>query len=435
MDVNKIVESKFINILQKLSNKLVSNHVFQAITSGMNCIMSLILIGAFAQIVCVALDLVFKIGTDSSIYQTIYMIYTVTMGFCGMYANFAIAYNYSKSKKLNQIQSGFVSMICFFLVCAPITQLQSADGSSVATILASNLGAGSLFVAIIIAISTVKISELVKKFNLYIKLPDAVPSGVSESFAILIPASISILIWYGIATAVNVLTAGALSLPSLITYFLSIPLQYLVSIPGICFLIVIQALCWFFGIQGAMVVWTAMLPIMIGAYATNAELHAAGQQMVFNPVILLLVSSFMGGTGNTLPLIVMSLKSKSKQLKAVSKAALIPGLFNINEPVTFGFPIMYNPLLLIPFTISPIVITLLYWLAYKFELIGIPYNLIMTCMPIGLISYVGSFDKRNVIMELLIFPVAYLIWYPFYKVYEAKLVREEALNETSISHK
>ena len=435
MNIDKIVESKFMKSLQKLSEKLVCNKAFQAITAGMSGLMSIILIGAFAQIVAVALDLIFKIGSDSQLYQIIYMVYTVTMGFAGMFATFGIAYNYAKSYKLDQVQAGFVALICFFLVCAPITQLTAADGSSVAAVLADNLGASSLFVAILIGIFTVKVSAFIKKRNLSIKLPDAVPAGVAGSFSILVPAGVNILIWYGIATVLNVLTQGALSLPLLIAYVLSIPLKYLVSVPGICVLVVIQALCWFFGIHGAMVVWIAMLPIMMEVYATNSALHAAGQAMVFSPILLLGVSSSMGGTGNTLPLVVMALKSKSKQLRAVSKAALVPGLFVINEPVTFGFPIMYNPILLVPYILAPITLTLVYYLAYKFQLIGIPYNLIMTCVPIGVGSYISSFDWRNVVMELLSFPIAFIVWYPFYKVYEAQLVKKEQAAEEAANKK
>jgi PTS system cellobiose-specific IIC component len=103
-------------------------------------------------------------------------------------------------------------------------------------------------------------------------MPDAVPAGVAGSFSILIPAGINILIWYGVATALNIVTQGQLSLPMLIAYVLSIPLKYLVSVPGICVLVVIQALCWFFGIHGAMVVWIAMLPISWAIFRTPARM-------------------------------------------------------------------------------------------------------------------------------------------------------------------
>ena len=66
-------------------------------------------------------------------------------------------------------------------------------------------------------------------------------------------------------------------------------------------------------------------------------------------------NGIMGGAGNTMPFSLMGLKSKSKRIQAVSKASFVPGLFGINEPAIFGYPIMYNGLLLIPFMLCPMV--------------------------------------------------------------------------------
>lgn len=128
------------------------------------------------------------------------------------------------------------------------------------------------------------------------------------------------------------------------------------------------------------------MPLYIAAYATNAELAVAGKELVFNPIFLYGAVSILGGSGNTLPLCVRGLKSKSKQISAVSKAALVPGLFNINEPAIFGFPIMYNPILLIPFTLNSLVVMGFMYVAYKFGLMSLPQVLIMTTLPVGIQS-------------------------------------------------
>ena len=141
----------------------------------------------------------------------------------------------------------------------------------------------------------------------------------------------------------------------------------------------------------------------------------------------------MGGSGNTLPLCVMGLKSKSKQISAVSKAALVPGLFNINEPAIFGFPIMYNPILLIPFTLNSLVVMGFMYVAYKFGLMGLPQVLIMTTLPVGIQSLMSTLDWRNVVFALLMFPVVYLIYLPFFKIYEKQCIAKEATEEVEVS--
>jgi PTS system cellobiose-specific IIC component len=101
---------------------------------------------------------------------------------------------------------------------------------------------------------------------------------------------------------------------------------------------------------------------MIQAAVTNGQLHAAGKPLVFYPVILWGAVCYCGGTGNTLPLALFGLRSKSKQISAISKISAVPGWFGINEPMTFGMPIMYNPILQIP-------VTGIYWICQQFFLL------------------------------------------------------------------
>ena len=125
----------------------------------------------------------------------------------------------------------------------------------------------------------------------------------------------------------------------------------------------------------------------------------------------------------------MGLKSKSKQISAVAKASLVPGLFNINEPAIFGFPIMYNPILVIPFVLNSLVVMGFMYIAYTFDLMALPSVLIMTTLPVGVQQFMASMDFRNVIFVLLMFPVVFAIWYPFYKVYEKQCIAKEQAEE------
>ena len=190
-------------------------------------------------------------------------------------------------------------------------------------------------------------------------------------------------------------------------------------------IVILFCLSWFFGIHGGSVVFTAIMPIYIAAYTTNAELAAAGQPLVFNPVFLYGCLTILGGSGNTLPLCIMGLKSKSKQISAVAKASFVPGLFNINEPAIFGFPILYNPVLLIPFILNSLVVMGFMYVAFKFNLMSVPQILIMTTLPVGIQQFMSTLDWRNVVFVFLMFPIVFLIYYPFFKIYEKQCIAKE----------
>lgn len=132
-----------------------------------------------------------------------------------------------------------------------------------------------------------------------------------------------------------------------------------------------------------------------------------------------------GGTGNTLPLLIFGLKAKSEQIKAISKIALIPGWFGINEPVTFGMPIMYNPILCIPYVLNIFVVMLCTLIGYKVGFLVPGFVPIVTLMPMGFKSFLSTLRWQNAIWDYLMIIPAGLVWYPFFKVYDNQLYKKE----------
>lgn len=425
--VNKLAESKFMKTLEKISDKLSASPAFSSLSLGMGGTMGLIMIGAVVQIVLAIGTTFFGLDSSGEFYTRFYAIYQMTMGCMGLFMAFNLAYTYAKKMKMNGVQAGFTSMICFFLVCSPI-QSATADGGATFfnAISIDALGTGGLFVALIIGLVSVRISKFAVDHHLVIRMPDVVPEGILASFNSIIPSAINIALWYGIATAISIFTQGATTLPNLITYVLSIPLSYLFSPIGMILIICIAQLFWFFGIHGSGVIFSVIMVPYMAAYMTNAELAAQGLPLVFNAVFIMSGQAALGGAGNTLPLILMGLRSKSETIKTVSKAALPAGLFNINEPVIFGFPIMYNPIMLIPFVLCPVVCCLLFWAAYATGLIALPQVLILTTLPVLMHQFMSALDWKNVVFEAVLFPVCWIIYYPFFKVYERQMIAQEA---------
>lgn len=431
--MNKLFDNKFMKWLQKFGEKLGNNKGFSAISKSMMGTMAIILAGAIFQIVATVPTLFGWYTTESAIYKLLYTPYNMTMGILSVFVVFMIGYNYAKSLGMKPMQNGVVALICFLLVAAPATTVTLADGATSLTVLnTSNLGAAGLFVAILIGILTVNLTHFCEKKNIVIKMPDVVPSSLSESFSAMLPLLFNIIIWYSISTVLSLLTHGQMTLPSLITYALSIPLSAINTVPGMFIMILFACLLWTFGIHGSMVVAMALMAVLMQNAAANAAAVAAGNSPQFYPSSLFWAIACAGGTGNTLGLVLLGLKSaKSKQLKAVCKASLIPGIFNINEPVTFGFPIVYNPIMAIPYILTPLVTMLIVWLGYAIGFLQPDFVIILSLMPLFGGEFLRSMAWQNLFIPIVGIVVGLIVYYPFFKLYDKQLVEKETAAETN----
>ena len=136
----------------------------------------------------------------------------------------------------------------------------------------------------------------------------------------------------------------------------------------------------------------------------------------------------VGGSGATLGLTILMLTlAKSEQLKAIGKAEIVPALFNINEPLIFGLPIVYNPALAIPFMLAPMASAAIAYLAISMRIIPSVIVQMPWPTPVGLgafISFGGSFTAALVAIVCAL--VATIIYFPFFKKYDKQLCEEEA---------
>jgi PTS system cellobiose-specific IIC component len=445
MENDKFMD-KLSAFLMPIGTFLSMQRHISAISAGFMSILPVTLIGAISQIITnppITADAIAKGGLFASILGPWYNFaqankvmlsipYNMTMGIIGVIAAFAIAYHLAKSYKMKQLQAGFISMIMFLMIAGPATLLTLADGTTTVTAIDTFLlGGTGLFTAIVIAIVSVEITRFCERKNLVIKMPEAVPTAMAESFSSIIPLAINLIVIFGFNQVI--VAATGYGLPLMIMGILSLPLAALNSIPGMVIIGIFASLLWVMGIHGTMVVFMALMPVLIGAVTQNAELVANGQAPIFQPIFLFMGSMAVGGAGNTLGLVILMLKSKSKQLKAIGQIAIVPGFFGINEPVTFGAPIMYNPILAIPFILSPVINMVILYFAYQVNFIKPPFILIMSLMPIGVGEFLSTLNFTNALLPFLLIPVSILTYYPFFKAYEKQLVTREADQEAELA--
>ncbi|CAM4192680.1 PTS cellbiose transporter subunit IIC [Bacillus manliponensis] len=353
-----------------------------------------------------------------------------TVGLMALYAAFGVGASLASFYQLNQLSAGLLSVLAFLLASVqPIQVMESVDGVIDAGryISIGQLSATSLFGAIVTSLIAVEIYHFMIKRNISIKLPDSVPPAVSNSFAALVPTLVIILLFWGIRYGLN------FDINTTITYLIT-PLKSLLvgnSLLGGLVTVFLIVFFWSFGIHGPAILGPIIRPMWDAAILENMEVFTETRNAYELPNLFTeqFIQWFVwiGGSGSTLALVVMFMFSKSKFLKELGKLSFIPGLFNINEPIIFGAPIVMNPILVIPFVIAPLVTTTLSYFAVVSGLIP----MMMVKLPFTMISPIAAVVSTDWtimagVLVLINFTISFIIYYPFFKVYEKQqLVGEE----------
>ena len=419
--------------LQEFGQKLGQNKFLSALQAAMMGSMSVIMCGSVFQIICAIMGMC-GVESTSTVYTILYMPYNFTMGLVAIWITGMIAFNYAKNVGCKSpLLTTIEALACFVLVAGfDITQ-----GSSIATLNVTYLGSQGMFLGFVVAFATVRMDYFCQVKNIRIKMPDVCPPSLVNSMAAIIPSVFNVTIWLVLSAIVVTVSGGAFNLASGFMALLSAPLGALTSTPGMFILGLFACLMWCFGIHGTMLLISVLMAPMIMVAAENAAAYEAvitaggtvaeaQAALTFYPVALFGALAICGGTGNTLPLCLFGLKAKSEQIRAVAKVGIVPGWFGINEPVTFGMPIMYNPVLCIPYILNVMVVMLLTLIGYKTGFLRPAHVFIGSLMPMGFAQFLGTFRWQNALWDYLMIIPAGLVWYPFFKVYDNQLAAQEA---------
>lgn len=422
--MENLFNSPFMVKLQDFGQKLGSNKFLSALQGSMMSLMGIIMVGAIFQIITsVGNENLFGwFTTGDAVYNTLYTPYEYTMNLLSLWVVAFFGYNYARNLKLKSpIMTAINALSVFALTAAPL--ITTAEG--VQGIDKTYLGAQGMFIGFLVVFIVVQIEKFCVERDIRFKMPDVVPPFLQDGFSAIIPLAISIILFLLVQVGVVSLTGGAHNIPSGFMALIGAPLNALTSVPGMFIMCTFAALLWCFGIHGTMILVPIIMPLGIQAATENAAHAAAGEPLVFFPVALFAGMAIVGGTGNTLPLALMGLKSKSQQISTISKISLIPGWFNINEPLTFGMPIMYNPILCIPYVLNIPIIMFLTYLGYKTGFLIPGWIVISALLPMGFAGYLTTLRWQNGIWDYLMILPAALVYYPFFKVYEKQLIAKE----------
>lgn len=353
-------------------------------------------------------------------YATLTTPYDMTMGMAGLMSAFTIAYCLAGEYKMKNAMAGLISTSVFLMVCAP-----ASEGS----IPLSFLGADGLFVAIIIGLLSVEITRFVENKGWQVKFPDSVPPAVTSFVNSMLPLLINIIVIYGIN--IIVVSTMGVNIPQAVMKILSPALAVVDNVWGFLAIITFGNILWILGVNGTSIIFPIVFALGIKNTGLNADLVAAGQDPSVYMNLQMFRIAILGGAGNTLGLALLMAKSKSAHLKSLGRLATVPGICGINEPIIFGTPIVFNPILAIPFIITPIITVTLTYFAQVFGFITPGYMIDPSFTPFFVQAYLSSMDFKNVIFVFALVAISMAIYYPFFKVYEKNMLRQENGDETT----
>ena len=318
-----------------------------------------------------------------------------------------------------------------FVTLIDTTATKTLDSGEVVTISSvvksSYTSATGLFVGIIVGIlSTLLYVKLVESGKLKISLPDSVPPNVSQSFAVLFPTIITIFI---VSLVGYIASMFGLTMFDVISTIMSPIEKIMTGLPGYLVVTFLKQLLWWFGIHGNSVMGAVATPFLTKMMAQNLELYTAGVGVSsagvfytasneYSIIATPFTSGWFGATGSGITIgfiIAVLLFSKRDDFKAIARLSIPCGIFNINEPIIFGVPMVMNPLLGIPFFLAPLITCSLGYLVQYFGLcplfiIDVPWT-----TPVGIFGFLSSGGNimGAVWQTVIIIGVSTLIYSPF----------------------
>lgn len=350
-----------------------------------------------------------------------YLPYQASFNLMSIYVVVGMARSLSKYYKVDEKLAIALSFVGIFVLTPLIFTADGAKGLPL-----DNFAAKGLFVCMIATAISIEIYRFCAQKGITIKMPDSVPQNVSNAFAAVIPAFAIILLFDVLRTLFAMTDFG--SAQQFIFTIIQQPLQSLGgTLPATFIALLVESVIWCFGIHGSSIVSSVMNPIW---YALSAENLAAVEAGIAMPNIVnyQFISFFvkLGGVGATLSLTLLCLfKSKSDQYKALGKLGIGASLFNINEPIIFGFPIVLNPMMMIPFVLSNVTVGVVTYAAIWSGLVpyingvNLPYTIPVVISGFMLCGW------RGALLQVVLLLITGLIYYPFFKAQDKQAYLEE----------
>ncbi|KRL14500.1 PTS sugar transporter subunit IIC [Schleiferilactobacillus perolens] len=418
------MEKHFIPVATRIS----ANKWIQSISRGTMSLMGIIIVGAiFSLLNSIGIPAYQTFLKGTGLANFLSFVPAVTINAIALYMVFLIAYQAAHmfGKPELGVNVGVIALVSF-LTLVPL-QIKTPKGAlqAITSMNVDYIGSRGAFTAIITAMIVTTVYLWIVKKNWVIHMPDGVPSQVSKSFTDIIPAFVILALFALIRWGFS--ATSYVSATDFIYKILQTPIENLTgSLPSFIILIILAQLLWFFGIHGSFTILPILMPIWIGYINSNMAAYHAGRPIphMFNIEMYNMLA--IGGAGGTLGfVIVMLLFAKSQQYKKMARLVILPGLFNINEPLIFGLPIILNPVLFIPFVFTPVLILLLGYALMVTGIVGVPIGLFLPASTPIVISGIMQGSWTYAVWQVVAVLISCLTYYPFFKILDKTALEDE----------
>jgi PTS system cellobiose-specific IIC component len=429
--INNILENKVMPIAGRIAGQ---KHLI-ALRDGIVLTMPLIIIGSVFLILANLpipgySEFMAGIFGDQWATKLMYPV-GVTFDIMALIAAFGIAYRLAERYGVDALTAGAIS-VAAFLLATPYKISFTPEGAKEAILVDGGIpvalmGSKGLFVAMILAMFSTEIYRYIVQKNFVIKMPDGVPPAVSKSFVALIP---------GFAVLTSVWLARILieqtsygDIHNLITKVVGAPLSMLGgTLGGMIIAMFAAMLLWTCGLHGANIVSGVMAPIWYSAMDANRIAFQNGEELpnIFTMQFFEMMN--VGGSGATFALVlIMLIRARSQQMKQLGRLAFGPAVFNINEPIIFGMPIVMNPMMMLPFILTPVLTVIATYIGMSTGLVAKPAGIAVPwTMPPILHGYLVTGGKiSGAVMQLINILIAFVVYYPFFRMWDKQKFIEE----------
>lgn len=375
--------------------------------------------------------------------------YRMTVFVVTLYVVIGVGSNLAEHYGYDPLSGSLISIVAFLMTIIPINVfsiipaefLYQAQNLGLDTSWASEikilgwvlpenpLGESGILVGILSAIFGVEVMNFSKKMNMFKKTQDKaaktlIPPAVTRSLETIMPIFIVTFTLFIVRDVLGI------NLQGYIMDLMNNVINIATTLPGAIALVVMVTLLWTFGIRGFAVASTAASPLWIRliqeniyAYNNNLPIPNVAPQPFYQWFV------WIGGTGGTLSLVIILCFSKTRYLKKLGLTSLLPSLININEPVIYGVPLILNPYMSIPFIIGPTLSTVVAYTAMNLNLVTKPFAAPPANFPAPVGAYLATGgDWRAVILCAVNMLICGIVYYPFVKAYEQKIISDGEKN-------
>ncbi|HJF17287.1 MAG TPA: PTS transporter subunit EIIC, partial [Globicatella sulfidifaciens] len=347
---------------------------------------------------------------------------TLTLSLLAIYVVGAIGYRFTVNEGEHGM-TGALLALASFIALQPVQSFETEAGA-VSAILTEKMGSEGILVAIIIGLFIPWLYVKLSRKNLTLKLPESVPSNVSRSLA---PTFVAMII-FGLVFLVKwlcLLTPYG-DLFNLLTTLIAKPIAAFGATPiAMIIVFTLMNLFWFFGIHPNTILMV-YLPILMMTGIANQEAFLKGEVLPYYAISIVGAALQIGGAGNTLGLCIATLFAKSEKYKAMRKLVIPANMFNINEPIIFGFPLMLNPIYFVPMVFSPMVSGIMALIYLKvMPTIALNPTISMPWVTPGFISTFFTGGMSLLILWIIALLIHFIMYLPFFLMDDRKALAEE----------